>query len=559
VAARPLAIALWFLVVAGGGARGLVAQTTERVSVDSAGVEGDGSCKWSSLSADGRLVVYDSASTNLVAGDLNGAIDVFLLDRTTGTTTRLSVDANGLEGDADSDYPALSSDGLVAAFSSSATNLVAGDTNGQDDIFVRDLVTGTLERVSVDAAGMQGDKQAARPRLSADGRFVTFYSNSTHLVPGDGNKVSDVFVVDRALGTIERISVDSAGGESDGGSFTTSISGDGRYVAFVSDATNLVAGDTNGLRDIFVRDRSLGTTVRVSVSSAGAEALHGRCDSASMAEDGRYVAFYSLADTLVAGDTNRKGDLFLHDLQTATTELVSVNLNGAVGNDDSFHPAVSADGRYVAFESEASDLVAGDLNGAFDVFMRDRQLATTTRVSVDSAGAEGNGDSHFHASISAEGLHVSFVSDATNLVAADGNGVSDIFVHHLCPPASWTTYGSGWAGTLAIPALVPQADPVLGTTLLVDLDDSTGVGTLAIVLVGDASTLLPTNKGGALLVIPFVSLVVVVPAGGVTLDADLPDDEALCGLALYAQALELDPGATKGLSFTAGLELLLGR
>jgi len=559
VDARPLALTLLSFAVAMGGGRDAVAQVTERVSVDSAGVEGDGDCKWSSLSADGALVVFDSAATNLVAGDLNGAIDVFLFDRATRTTTRLSVDANGVEGDGDSDYPALSADGLVAAFSSSATNLVPGDTNAQDDIFVRDLVAGTIERVSVGAGGVQGDKQAARPRLSADGRYVTFYSNSTNLVPGDANNVSDVFVVDRQLGTIERISVDSLGSESDGGSFTTSISGGGRWVAFVSDATNLVAGDTNALRDIFVRDRTLGTTVRVSVSSSGAEALHGRCDSASMAGNGRYIAFYSLADTLVPGDTNRKGDLFVHDLQTATTELVSVNLSGTVGNDDSLHPGISSDGRYVAFESEASDLVAGDGNGAYDVFVRDRTLGTTTRVSVDSAGAEGNGDSHFHSAISTAGLHVSFESSATNLVAGDGNGVDDLFVHHLCPDASWTAYDSGWAGTLGVPALVPQANPVLGTTLFVDLDDSTGVGTLAIVLVGDASTSLPTNKGGSLLVVPFVALVVAVPAGGITLDADLPDDEMLCGVTLYAQALELDAGATKGLSFTAGLELLLGR
>ena len=190
-----------------------------------------------------------------------------------------------------------------------------------------------------------------------------------------------------ALGVLERVSVDSIGAEADSNSYYPSISSDGRYVAFESGASNLVAGDTNGDSDIFVHDRTTGNTTRVSVDSAGAEA-DSESYSPSISGDGRYVAFYSYASNLVAGDTNGQVDIFVHDRTTNTTTRVSVDSIGAEGDSESVFPSISSDGGYVAFYSRASNLVAGDTNGDSDIFVHERTTNTTTRVSVDSSGAE---------------------------------------------------------------------------------------------------------------------------------------------------------------------------
>ncbi len=224
-------------------------------------------------------------------------------------------------------------------------------------------------------------------------------------------------------GTTTRVSVDSAGGQANDFSgaapsisVDTSISADGRFVVFQSDATNLVAGDTNGASDVFVHDRQTGTTTRVSVDSAGHEAtgLYPASGDPAISADGRFVAFDSNATNLVAGDTNSAYDIFVHDRQTGTTTRVSVDSAGNQAN--GYDPSLSADGRFVAFTSGASNLVAGDTNGASDVFVHDRQTGTTTRVSVDSAGWQAYSFSHLP-SISADGRFVAFASNATNLVA----------------------------------------------------------------------------------------------------------------------------------------------
>lgn len=534
------------------------AETTERVSVDSSGVEGDGDCKWSGVTDDGRYVVFDSAASNLVASDTNGVIDVFLRDMLAGTTILLSVDAAGVHADGESNFPAITPDGRSVVFASAATNLVAGDLNGLPDIFLRDLQAGTIERISVDSSGAESDGNSTRPGITPDGRFISFYSNARNLVSGDTNNRSDVFVVDRQAGTTERASFDSNGVEGDRGSFNTSMSADGRYVAFSSDATNLVAGDSNGRRDIFLRDRQAGTTTRISVDSSGNEVLNGTSESPRFAADGGVVAFASGADLLVPGDTNGLFDIFVRDLQTGTTELISANSSGATANDDCLHPRITADGRFVAFESAATDLIASDTNGKYDFFVHDRVLGTTQRISVDSSDLEADGDCH-SGWISSNGAWATFYSVATNLIANDTNGKFDIFRRHICLPASWSNYGAGFPGALGVPALTLRADPVLGTTVTADLGDSTGIGTIAVVLIGNLAAQIPTRKGGDLLLVPFTSVVITVPAGGTTLVDDIPDDEALCGLTLYVQALELDAAAAKGVSFTAGLLLEFGR
>jgi Tol biopolymer transport system component len=337
----------------------------------------------------------------------------------------MSLDSSNIQGDGASYNSSISYDGRYVAFDSSATNLVAADTNGVQDVFVRDTQTDTIIRVSMDSSGVEGDLDSFSPSISYDGRFVAFYSNSTNLVAADTNDRADVFVYDTQTDTTIRVSVDSSGVEGESGSYNPSISADGRYVAFYSNATNLVASDTNVHADIFVRDTQSNTTTRVSVDSGALES-NGNSYNPSISYDGRYVTFDSNATNLVAADTNVRADIFLRDTQSNTTIRVSVDSSGLEGNSDSFAPSISADGRYVAFESNGTNLVAADTNVRGDIFVHDTQSNTTTRVSVDSSGVEGDNGS-YNPSISADGAYVAFESDATNFVINDTNGLSDIF------------------------------------------------------------------------------------------------------------------------------------
>jgi Tol biopolymer transport system component len=419
----PVLVSALFLV--GDGA---FAQTTTRVSVGSSGAQADGDSRFSaSLSADGRFEAFISGASNLVPGDVGSNLDAFARNRLTGTTERVSVNSGGTEGDWDTFGPlSISAEGRFVVFASGATNLVAGDTNNVWDIFVRDRQLGTTERVSTDSAGAQGNLGSGDPWISADGRFVAFDSGATNLVPGDTNGVSDVFVHDRQTGQTRRVSVDSAGGQGNAYSAARSISADGRYVAFSSNASNLVSGDINGVLDVFVRDRLMGTTELVSISSAG---VQGTLPSSSgyLSADGRYVAFVSDSSNLVAGDTNGCGDVFVRDRQNQATERASLDSSGIQGNGSSSPSGISADGRYVAFSSSASNLFPGDSNQLQDAFLHDRITGLTQRVSVDSWWAEANGESGATA-LSADGLCVGFTSQASNLVPGDSNNCWDVFV-----------------------------------------------------------------------------------------------------------------------------------
>jgi len=405
--------------------------TITRVSVDSAGNLGNSGSYNPSISADGRFVAFSSGASNIVPGDTNNTYDIFVRDRLTNTTTRLSVDSAGNQADRNSDGASISADGRFVAFNSDASNIVPGDTNNSFDIFLRDRLTNTTTRVSLDSAGNQGNRFSYNPSISADGRFVAFSSFASNIVPGDTNGDSDIFVRDTLTNTTTLVSVDSAGNQGNSQSFITSISADGRFVAFTSNASNLVPGDTNDDPDIFVRDTLTNTTTRVSVDSAGNQANYNSYNP-SISADGRFVAFNSVASNIVPGDANNSFDIFVRDTLTNTTTGVSVDSAGNPGNIMSGSPSISADGRFVAFTSNASNLVPGDTNRERDlvgrhIFVRDTLTNTTTLVSVDSAGNQANSDSS-SPSISADGQFVAFNSNASNLVPGDTNNSNDIFV-----------------------------------------------------------------------------------------------------------------------------------
>lgn len=340
---------------------------------------------------------------------------------------RVSISSVGIQANGDSEEPSISSDGFIVAFISEATNLVPGDTNDAQDVFVHDLGTGITERVSVASAGTQGDDDALTLSLSSNGSFVAFGSFATNLVAGDTNDVIDVFVHDRDKGTTARVSIATDGTQANDESFSPAISSSGRFVAFRSDATNLVADDTNSNSDIFVRDRTSGVTRRVSVDSDGDQA-NGDSILPAISADGRFVAFSSEASNLVAGDTNNLADIFVHDRQNDKTVLIVGPAEFNTGSGIIMvAPSISPDGDFVGLRSNADDLVPGDTNNSFDTFLIDRGSATAERSSVSTSEAEGNSDSS-RPSISSNNRFVVFSSIATNLVSEDTNGFEDVFV-----------------------------------------------------------------------------------------------------------------------------------
>jgi Tol biopolymer transport system component len=397
--------------------------------VNTAGVQANRYSFETSVSSDGRFVTFGSTASNLVAGDVNAAADVFLRDRVARTTERVSVRADGVEPTGASFESSVSSDGRFVAFASDASNLVAGDHNGTTDVFVRDRALGRTQRVSVGAGGTEANGISSLCALSANGRFVAFASTAPDLVAGDSNGVRAVFLRDRALGTTERVSVSGTGAAANAASGQPFVSADGRFVSFTSGASNLAGADTNGVSDVFLRDRAARTTRRVSVRSGGAQA-DGASSESSISGNARFVVFQSVASALVPGDANARTDVFVHDRATGATTRVSVSSGGAEANGNSLlgeQLGISADGRVVAFASGAGNLVPDDGNGISDVFVRDRARGTTTRLSVSDAGRAGNGTS-WRPTIAPSGRHVAFVSAASNLVASDTNGVQDVFV-----------------------------------------------------------------------------------------------------------------------------------
>jgi Tol biopolymer transport system component len=436
VPALCLVLALTVLVAAASAAKDdldLVSRAT-----GAAGAKGNDESFGPTLSADGRFIAFGSAATNLDPDDGDATFDVFVRDLEAGTTTLASraAGAAGAKGNGFSFFSALSADGRFVAFMSDASNLHPDDPDGSDDVFVRDLQASTTTLVSraTGATGAKSNGLADFPAVSADGRFVAFTSNATNLHPDDTDTTGDVFVRDLQASTTTLVSraTGASGAKANDGSFDPTISADGRFVAFGSAATNLDPDDGDATFDVFVRDLVAGTTTLVS-RAAGASGAKGNFGSGASAvsSDGRFVAFTSAATNLDPDDGDTTEDVFVRDLVASTTTLVSraTGASGAKGNGASeAFPAVSADGRFVAFNSTATNLHPDDPDATFDVFVRDLQTQTTTVVSraAGAAGAKGNSFS-LSPAVSADGRFVAFVSFATNLHPDDTDGIPDVF------------------------------------------------------------------------------------------------------------------------------------
>ncbi|MCU0753954.1 MAG: hypothetical protein MUE46_02380 [Xanthomonadales bacterium] len=370
-----------------------------------------------------REVVFQSTATTLISSDGNGVSDIFIK---TGDPVdpHILVSQNlSLLGNGDSTEPDATPDGLLVVFTTLATNLLVNDSNGVADIALRDLGApgSPPERISVASDGTPADGPSSRPAISANGRVIAFVSDAGNLVPFDTNGGTDVFVRDLDAGTTTRVSVRSDGTQAanNGTGVRVDISGDGRFVVFSSIA-DLVPGDTNGVSDVFVRDRLFGTTTRISLNTTDGDP-NGPSNNPVISADGRFVAFESAATDLVLSDGNSASDVFVRVLPGSRTELVSVNSAGAQGNGASAEPSISADGRFIAFASTATNLgESADSNGLKDVFLRDR-MSGTTRSRV-----QGDGDSG-EPSVSGDGRNFAFTTNATNLGTSDGNVTGDVW------------------------------------------------------------------------------------------------------------------------------------
>lgn len=412
--------------------------TTELISANNLGTgSSDGNSAVPSVSADERFVAFVSNGNDLTPFASGGNIQCYVRDVVDGTTSMVSINASGTAaGNSDCVLPLISANGRYVVFYTRATNLVATDTNGFEDVFVRDLILGTTKLVSVNLAGTDSaNGPSISTSISADGRYVAFQSDAANLSAIDNNVFTDVYVRDMVAGATLVGSINAAGTATGNGlSQNPVISADGSSVAFESGADNLVTSDTNGMFDVFVRNFNTATTALVSKNIAGTDSGNGPATAPSINADGRYVAFQSQASNLVAADTNGVRDVFVRDVVSGITSLVSANASGTdSGNNTSSAAVISDNGAVVVFQSAASNLVATDTNGAIDVFAWHKNGIPTQLLSANNAGTNsGNGLSNVP-SVSPNGSFAGFQSVASNLATTDGNSVSDVFTRWIAP------------------------------------------------------------------------------------------------------------------------------
>lgn len=518
------------------------------------------------LSDDGRYVVFSSGG-NLSGVDLNGQEDVFVRDRVAGTTLLMSIATDGTQANSTCYLPGMSGDGRFVAFASLANNLTSDPVGNVTNVFLHDRDPdgngifdesgATTILLSRKWNGDRSDDYSLRPVIADDGSVVVFESGS-NLTP-DADGMINLFAYDVAAGTLTCITTGYDGQGSGGDSYNASLTSDGRLVAFESGSPRLIPHDTNGSQDVFVFNRNTGATFLQSVATDGTQGNDASFDPAISA-DGTMVAFASNATNLDVGDHNGRADIFVRDRDLHTTTRVSLLSDGTESNNDSQNPVLSADGQLVAFETWSNNLVPLDQNPGSDVLLLDRGSGTFETISADCVGFTANGISNFP-DMTPDGRFVSFYSEASNLTD-DGLNGEMVYLRDRSIPwpiASHANYGDGWPGTLGVPGLTADVDPQYGATVHVEFGNSWGFWTVGFLMAGLSQDSIPTSKGGTLLLDSLQTVPLAVGPDGVELQTTIPYDESLCGFEFDLQGIELDPGASKRVSFTAGLQLIVGR
>lgn len=495
----------WMLWVACGLAPLLEAQgiTFEQVDKSSTGVQGNGWCTSLHVSGDGRIVAFNTNANNLVPGDTNGAPDGFVRDLFTGTTEFVCLGVNGQLAVSETVVRALSEDGRFVAFISKAANLHPDDTDAFSDVYVRDRWAGTTELISVlmDSTPSVGDcLQAA---ISADGRYVAFQGGDPNFVPGDTNGLNDVFVRDRFLGTTTLISVNTAGTIADRASGFPSISADGRKIVFRSNATNLHPSPTGNNWHAYLRDLDAGVTLAIDLTPSGLLGNEAALDTAISA-DGSMIAFESQADDLLPGDVLSPSPRAF-TWRPGEPLYALQSCNGRPGG-ESADLSPSADGRYVAFEGGNKNWVAGDPSPGSDIFLHDTLTLATNQVSSNGWDQPANNQT-IRCSMSDDGRVIGFLSQASNLVPGTTPGMH-AFVRISDPTPGLVYCSPSLSPTGCLPVLVaggaPSASAGAGHLIAVTetLNDQVGL----FVYSKAGSLALPFGAGWLCVGVPFVRL-----------------------------------------------------
>lgn len=528
------------------------------VTVQPQGLQGDAASFVAfeeAISFDGRLVLFDTSASNIPGGDSPGVSDVYLWDRTTNSFEWIS-QTNGTPANGTSTGYSLAGNGSFVLFSSRASNLVIGDTNGQPDAFLYDRITNTLERVSLNSQGMELARNSIPQNLDDSGGFIVFKTVDSNVLPGDNNNRQDVFIRDRVSGMIWLGAPSYMGGFPQDGSSDGLISGDGSTFAFDSFSSDIVPNDNNSTSDVFYRSFPTGNTIRISLTFTGGPTTAGS-EVQDISTDGRFIVFTSLSNNIVPGDNNGFADVFVYDTMNLTVTRASLGLSGQEPNAGCGTASISDDGRYVMFESAATNLVANPSMGFGQIYVRDLAQNTTVLVSSDVHGNAGNGftlSNH----IARNGLYGTFNSSATSLVPRDLNGgIRDVFaVSH----GELFDYGNGCAGSGGfVPELLTHGLPSSGSLMTYVIENGLGRAPTWLYF-GLARASIPLGGGCDLFLGSIMDNSVFFflngsgPGNGtVALPVQVPVGSAPG--TFYVQAFSFDPGASPGFTVTNAIQV----